>query len=215
VENQDAMDSAMLESARRGDADFVRELPRTRAALAFADERHAGQLREIDGAPFVTHPLEVACFLQAAGYEDEVVAAGVLHDVIEDTNAQRSDLERRFGSEVARLVAAVTDDPSIADAAERKAALRLQVAQAGEAAAVIFAADKVSKARELKQLARRGPLGPQAQLRLEHYRESLSMLDGLIPGHDLVKRLRSELAELEASATRRQPGGASVSRSRG
>jgi (p)ppGpp synthase/HD superfamily hydrolase len=197
------MDSAMLESARRGDVEFVRELPRTRAALAFADERHAGQLREVDGAPFVTHPLEVARFLHAAGYEDEVVAAGVLHDVIEDTSAQRSDLERRFGPEVARLVAAVTDDPSIADAAERKAALRLQVAHAGEAAAVIFAADKVSKARELKQLAQRGSLGPQAQLKMEHYRESLAMLDGLIPGHDLVERLRSELAELEASAARR------------
>ena len=136
MENEDAMDSAMLESARRGEAGFVQGLPRTRAALSFADERHAGQQREIYGAPFVTHPLEVACLLHEAGYGDDVVAAGVLHDVVEDTTAERGDLEERFGREVARLVAAVTDDPEISDPAERKAALRLQVAQAGESAAV-------------------------------------------------------------------------------
>ncbi len=202
MENEDAMDSAMLESARRGEAGFVQELPRTRAALAFADERHAGQQREIDGAPFVTHPLEVACLLHEAGYGDDVVAAGVLHDVVEDTTAERADLEESFGPEVARLVAAVTDDPEIADPAERKAALRLQVAQAGESAAVVFAADKISKARELRQLAQRERLDKEAQLRLDHYRESLVMLEELIPGHPLVTRLRAELAELEASAVR-------------
>jgi (p)ppGpp synthase/HD superfamily hydrolase len=97
MENGDAMDSAMLESARRGEAGFVQGLPRTQAALAFADERHAGQQRKIDGAPFVTHPVEVACLLHEAGYGDEVVAAGVLHDVLEDTTAERADLEKSFG----------------------------------------------------------------------------------------------------------------------
>jgi (p)ppGpp synthase/HD superfamily hydrolase len=200
MENGDAMDSAMLESARRGEAGFVQGLPRTQAALAFADERHAGQQRKIDGAPFVTHPVEVACLLHEAGYGDDVVAAGVLHDVLEDTTAERADLEESFGPEVARLVAALTDDPEIADPAERKAALRLQVAQAGENAAVVFAADKVSKARELRQLAQRERLGKEAQLRLDHYRESLAMLEELIPRHALVIRLRAELAELKASA---------------
>jgi (p)ppGpp synthase/HD superfamily hydrolase len=197
------MDSTMLESARRGEAGFVQGLPRTRAALAFAEERHAGQQRELDGAPFVTHPLEVACLLHEAGYGDDVVAAGVLHDVVEDTTAERADLEERFGPEVARLVAALTDDPGIADPAERKAALRLQVADAGESAAVVFAADKVSKARELSQQAQREPLGANARLRLDHYRESLTMLEELIPEHPLVIRLRAELAELEASAASR------------
>ena len=124
--------------------------PLTREALAFADQRHAGQKRDLDDLPFVTHPVEVACLLHEAGYADEVVAAGVLHDVVEDTDAELSDLEAHFGSRVAELVQAVTDDPSIEDDAERKAALRRQVAAAGECAAVIFAADKVSKAREFR-----------------------------------------------------------------
>ena len=63
--------------------DFVRRSPLTRDALAFADQRHAGQTRDLDDLPFVTHPVEVACLLHEAGYADEVVAAGVLHDVLE------------------------------------------------------------------------------------------------------------------------------------
>ncbi|MGH2714127.1 MAG: HD domain-containing protein [Thermoleophilaceae bacterium] len=133
-----------------GRIDFVERSPLTREALRFANERHAGQTRELDDLPFVTHPVEVACLLHEAGYSDEVVAAGVLHDVLEDTDAEHGELEARFGRRVADLVDAVSDDPSIEDRAERKAALRLQVARAGECAAALFAADKVSKARELR-----------------------------------------------------------------
>ena len=192
------MDSDMLDSGSVGEVRFAREMPRTLAALEFADRHHAGQRREVDGAPFVMHPLEVAGLLHDAGYADDVVAAGVLHDVLEDTSARRSDLERGFGSEVTRLVSAVTDDPSIDDPAERKAALRLQVSQAGECAAVIFAADKVSKARELRLMTTRRRVGREAQLKLNHYRESLEMLAELIPDHDLVGQLRTELEAIEA-----------------
>jgi (p)ppGpp synthase/HD superfamily hydrolase len=173
--------------------DFVQRSPLTREALNFAASRHAGQTREGDGVPFVTHPVEVACLLHEAGYSDEVVAAGVLHDVIEDTDVDQAELEARFGAEVATLVAAVSDDPSIEDRAERKAALRDQVARAGECAAVVFAADKVSKARELRARARYGRFQRTDEGKLEHYRASLEMLTELIPGHQLVAQLREEL----------------------
>src|SRR5215218_6222751 len=130
--------------------DFVERSPLTHDALAFADRWHAGQTRVVDGIPFVTHPVEVACLLQEAGYSDEVVAAGVLHDVLEDTEVERRDLEERFGPRVAELVASVSDDPAIENSIERKAALRAQVAGAGEQAAAVFAADKVSKASEMR-----------------------------------------------------------------
>jgi (p)ppGpp synthase/HD superfamily hydrolase len=178
--------------------DFVEGSPLTRAALAFADRRHAGQKRDIDDLPFVTHPVEVACLLHEAGYQDEVVAAGVLHDVLEDTDAERSDLESRFGSRVAELVDAVTDDPSIEDAGERRAALRRQVAAAGECAAVVFAADKVSKARELRVRVSRGRFLRADDDKLAHYEASLAMLRDLIPGHDFVDQLRMELEAVQA-----------------
>jgi (p)ppGpp synthase/HD superfamily hydrolase len=178
--------------------DFVKSSPLTRDALAFADRRHAGQTRDIDDLPFVTHPLEVACLLHEAGYQDEVVAAGVLHDVLEDTDAERSDLESRFGSRVAELVDAVTDDPSIEDDGERRAALRRQVAAAGECAAVVFAADKVSKARELRVRVSRGRFLRADDDKLAHYEASLAMLRELIPGHDFVDQLRMELEAVQA-----------------
>ena len=165
-----------------------------------------GQTRDFDGLPFVTHPLEVARLLHEAGYSDEVVAAGVLHDVLENTDAERADLDVRFGTAVTWLVTAVSDDPSIEDAEERKAALRRQVSQAGERAAAIFAADKVSKARELRLRVSRGELGEADRAKIEHYEQSLEMLAEIIPGHDLVEQLRLELEALPIRRTRASPG---------
>jgi (p)ppGpp synthase/HD superfamily hydrolase len=178
--------------------DFVDRSPLTRGALAFAASHHDGQTRDLDDTPFVTHPVEVACLLHEAGYSDEVVAAGVLHDVLEDTDVERGELEELFGSEVARLVAAVSDDPAIEDHAERKAALRRQVAAAGDCAVAVFAADKVSKARELRARTGYGRFERKDEARIEHYRASLEMLDDLMPRHQLVDRLRTELDALHS-----------------
>ena len=180
--------------------------PLIREALAFAEGRHQGQTRDFDELPFVTHPLEVARLLHEAGYSDEVVAAGVLHDVLENTDAVPADLDARFGTAVTWLVTAVSDDPSIEDAEERKAALRRQVSQAGERAAAIFAADKVSKARELRLRVSRGELGEADRAKIEHYEQSLEMLAEIIPGHDLVEQLRLELDALPIRRIRASPG---------
>ncbi len=177
--------------------DFVERSPLTRDALALAADCHQGQTRDIDSIPFVTHPVEVACLLHEAGYSDEVVAAGVLHDVLEGTDAERRDLEERFGPAVAGLVAAVSDDPSIEDDADRKAALREQVARGGDEVAAVFAADKVSKARELRMRMDYGHFRPSDATRLEHYEASLAMLRDLMPRHHLVDRLRQELEAVE------------------
>ena len=178
--------------------DFIERSPLTRDALAFADRHHAGQTREIDDMPFVTHPVEVACLLHEAGYPDEVVAAGVLHDVLEDTDAQRPELAERFGPDVAELVAAVSDDPAIEDDAQRKAALRRQVAAASEEAAAVFAADKVSKARELRMRVGRGDAREGDRRKLQHYEASLAMLVEILPDHPLLDLLRSELEPAQA-----------------
>jgi (p)ppGpp synthase/HD superfamily hydrolase len=183
-----------------GRTDFVERSPLTRDALAFAALRHEGQTRDRQGIPFVTHPVEVACLLHEAGYSDEVVAAGVLHDVLEATDVERPELEERFGLEVAALVAAVSEDPSIEDAGRRKAALRRQVARAGDEAAAVFAADKVSKARELRARARHGRFQRRDEDRLGHYQASLEMLSELIPGHPLVEQLREELDSVQGVA---------------
>jgi (p)ppGpp synthase/HD superfamily hydrolase len=176
---------------------FLRDLPLARAAATFAHERHAGQQRQADGAEFVAHPLEVAALLERSHYPDHVVAAAVLHDVLEDTDAQRSDLESRFGPEVAELVALVSDDPAIADEEQRKDDVRERVRRAGGYAPVVYASDKVSKVRELRTLMTRGLDRSEAEVKLRRHRRSLDMLEQAIPGNRIVELLRYELEALE------------------
>jgi len=179
---------------------LITGLPRTRAALAYAEEHHAGQRRKVDGTPFITHPIEVGLLLLDAGASDHVIAAGVLHDTIEKTGADSADLRRRFGPRTAALVAAVTEDEHIHGYAARKAALRSQAEAAGRDAMLVFAADKVSKVRELP--VERPGSGAQTvsrtrKRRLIHYRGCLEMLERHLADSPLVVQLR---AELEARA---------------
>jgi (p)ppGpp synthase/HD superfamily hydrolase len=164
---------------------------------------HAGQLRG-DGTPFVLHPLEVGDLLSRAGAPDHVIAAGVLHDLIEKAGVTSGELGDRFGPAVTTLVLAVTDDERIEEYAIRKAALRRQVAGAGDEALVIFAADKLSKLRELRrEMAADRELGrtaagrrEQCARRIKHYRRSLEMLEERLPGSPLVRELAAELQAL-------------------
>jgi (p)ppGpp synthase/HD superfamily hydrolase len=172
-------------------------LPRTRAALDYAQERHAGQRRKADGAPFIEHPLEVGWLLYQQGAPDHVIAAGILHDTIEKGGAAAGELRERFGARVADLVLALSEDPAIPTYARRKAALRAQVDAAGAEALMVFAADKVSKVREFSRARspRRLP-----QRRLTHYRRCLELLERRLSGSPLVTQLRAELEKVLSRA---------------
>jgi len=117
--------------------------------MKFAARSHAHQRRSSGGGPFIGHPLEVARLLRDAGCPDVVIAAGVLHDVLENTHTSLSELVARFGPEVADLVQAVSEDTFVTSYRRRKHLLREHVHKAGGHAALIFAADKISKVREL------------------------------------------------------------------
>jgi (p)ppGpp synthase/HD superfamily hydrolase len=174
-------------------------LPLTEVALGYAADVHRGQRRELDGAPFIFHPLEVASLLSFAGAPDTVVAAGVLHDVIEDTGAAADDLRALVGNRVTELVLAVSEDDRIDDFTARKAALRAQVAMAGRDALMLFAADKISKVHELRLARERGVADDAARAhKLDHYRRSFELLDELVPATPLVVRLGRALEQLDA-----------------
>jgi (p)ppGpp synthase/HD superfamily hydrolase len=182
---------------------FLERLPLARRAFEYARELHRDQRREVDAAPFIVHPLEVASLLHNTGHAEHVVAAGLLHDSVEDTDARIDDVLSRFGSEVAELVRAMTEDPAIESYAERKAALRDQIRGFGPDATAVYAADKVAKVRELRALAGREPdvlegERPAAAARLDHYVESLRTLESVAPDHSLVRQLRLELEMLSA-----------------
>jgi hypothetical protein len=177
-------------------------LRHTRAAVAYAERMHAGQQRT-DGTPFILHPLEVGSLLHSAGAPDHLIAAGVLHDLIEKTHASAGDLQERFGPRITRLVLAVSDDDQIAGYANRKTALRQQVAGAGDQALTLFAADKLSKVRELRRETAAdsenttpGQVRNVRARRLKHYHRSLVLLEERIPTSPLVRELHDELDAL-------------------
>jgi len=183
-------------------------LPHTHAAITYARRMHAGQ-RQGDGTPFIDHPLEVASLLYEAGAADDLIAAGVMHDLIEKTDASTSDLRQRFGPRITDLVLAVSENGQITGYAKRKAALRQQVADAGEGALTLFAADKLSKLRELRREAAsdidaRSTPGRVRELRarrLRHYERSLALLEERLAESPLVADLRHELRALQRDRT--------------
>ena len=176
---------------------FLRHLPLTEAAVAWAVERHAGQRREADGAAFVMHPIEVAALVDSAHYPDFVVATAVLHDLLENTDVTAAEIEARFGSQVAELVEAVSDDPALPTEEERKHDLRDRVRRIGGYAAVVYAADKVSKMREIRMALAAGVPREQLEVKIRRHHESLAMLEQITPGGLLVELLRVELGALD------------------
>lgn len=146
-------------------------------ALHFAAERHSGQTRKGEaGEPYVNHLSEVAALLaQATGGEDpNLVAAGLLHDVVEDTPTPRAEVARLFGEDIATLVSEVTDDKSLPKA-ERK---RLQVEHAPkktQRAKMIKLADKTSNLRAIAA-------SPPADWSVERCSEYIAWAEEVVKG---------------------------------
>jgi GTP pyrophosphokinase len=87
-----------------------RNVPQTdliQQAFLFAYQLHQGQYRK-SGEPYINHPIAVAGLLRYLGSDDAMIAAGFLHDVIEDTEVTAEEIEQIFGEEVRNLVEGVT-----------------------------------------------------------------------------------------------------------
>ena len=129
-----------------GRSDLVKD------ALETARRAHAGQLRRgSDGRPYIDHPVAVAEILIKYRHRDEVLAAGLLHDVVEKSDIEIEEVRERFGDAVADLVGAMTEDETIADYEERKEEHRQRVALAAPAVLPIFAADKLTNVAMLRE----------------------------------------------------------------
>jgi guanosine-3',5'-bis(diphosphate) 3'-pyrophosphohydrolase len=178
-----------------------------RRAYAFAEAAHRGQRRK-DGRAFIAHPVSVARLLAGRGYGEEVLAAALLHDVVEDTSTTLSDVHERFGPRVAELVACVTENPDL-PAAERKRAYRDALRRAPHAARAICAADKVCNLADLHQAASNGAEqvlsrfegGLDAQV--EDHSAALTMLEETDTDQALRDVMRAELGALRAQARSR------------
>lgn len=77
------------------------------SAYEFANKKHAGQFRK-SGEPYIIHPINVAIILTTIYADSATIKAGLLHDVLEDTDCTYEEMEELFGSEVTKLVEGVT-----------------------------------------------------------------------------------------------------------
>ena len=81
-------------------------------AAEFAREAHRGMFRKGTEIPYIVHPIETAVIVASFTDDEEVIAAALLHDVVEDTDVTGEELEHRFGPRVAGLVMAESEDKS-------------------------------------------------------------------------------------------------------
>ncbi len=95
------LEKIIAESGKEYDTDRIRR------AYDMANDKHGGQMRR-SGEPYIIHPLSVAAILVGLGMDTESVMAGLLHDVVEDTDCTTEELTRAFGKEVTQLVDGVT-----------------------------------------------------------------------------------------------------------
>lgn len=179
--------------------------PLVRAALEKARVAHRGQIRNGSGGmPYVEHPMRVAALLDEHGYRDEVLAAALLHDVVEDSETTLEELHEQFGAEVAGLVGALTDDESIDSYRERKTEHRERVAAADGEALAIYGADKLTNVSTLRDAYRekgdavREEFKVPIELKLEIWREDLELLGEKAPELPFLDELESELSRFRA-----------------
>ena len=171
--------------------DFVRGSVLLEDALRFAREAYRDPGRR--GETKLRHSIEVASLLREAGFEEEVVAAGLLHDVVEATDSELAQLAERFGSDVASLVKAMTEDERIKPFEERKAEHRARVTAAGSRPAGIYAADKLAKMPHL-----RADPDSASERKLAHFQQTVETLRAGHPDLPFLDDLEQELAALMA-----------------
>lgn len=167
---------------------FVLGSPLLEGSFAMAAALHQG--REAEAETDLGHPLAVAALMQEAGFQEEVVAAALLHEVVEETDTGVKELRQRFGPEVAELVSEMTEDQSIRPYRARKEEHRERVGRNRKSAA-IYAADKLASTKALNEDEEE----PDAQ-RLEHFRATLASLGETYPSLSFLAELRAELDRL-------------------
>ena len=120
-------------------------------ALAFAAHKHRDQRRkDINGSPYINHPIALASVLSNEGgvTEETVLCAALLHDTVEDTETAPAELAEQFGKTIAGIVMEVTDDKSL----PREIRKRLQIEHAAHAshqAKLVKLADKIANLRDI------------------------------------------------------------------
>ncbi len=180
---------------------------RYESALALAARAHQGQVRKAGGDPFIVHVIHVSVILLRHGFSEDVVIAGLLHDVVEDQDIPLSDIEARFGPDVAEMVAMLTERKREGDA-ERPWEIRKQEAldklrRANSEAVAVKAADVLHNAHSVALVLRRegaaiwGRFSRGPQETLWYYRSVAQIVRERLGEHPLTQELDGAIEHLE------------------
>jgi (p)ppGpp synthase/HD superfamily hydrolase len=180
--------------------------PRYDAALAMTARAHRDQLRKGTDLPYIAHPVHVSIILIRHGFGEDLAIAGLLHDVVEDTDTSLTLIAAEFGDDVARLVEAVSETKSADGAAlpweQRKAEKLAHLQSAGPDVAALKAADAIHNLRSIiadlhsdgSSVWERFKRGPG--LTLGYYRAILDPVRVKLGAHPIVAELEDAVAEL-------------------
>ncbi len=124
-------------------------------AIIYATIMHQGKVRKMGEVPYILHPLEVSHILSTMTDDEDVITAGILHDIVEDTDGTLAEIEKRFGKRVAELVDSESEnkypDENPSDSWKRRKEESLNVLSnsSDEGVQMLWLADKLANIRSL------------------------------------------------------------------
>jgi len=170
-------------------------------AIYYATKAHKGQTRKVEDVDMIFHPFTVGMILQRCGCDEDIVAAGILHDVVEDTNHTFEDIEKEFGKRVRDYVYDASEPDKTLEWKERKIHTIEHIKNAPLGSKLIVACDKISNLEDaLSNIEKYGEdkvinRNPEEQ---KWYYTSVynSCIEGVNENHTIFKRYKEILEKV-------------------
>lgn len=124
-------------------------------AIIYSTVLYQGKVRKFKGIPYILHPMEVAQILSTITDDVEVITAGILHDIVEDTDGTLEEIEKRFGKRVAMLVSSESEekypgeDPELTWKRRKEGSIRVLKNSRDVGVQMLWLADKLANIRSL------------------------------------------------------------------
>lgn len=124
-------------------------------AIIYATVMHQGKVRKLANTPYILHPLEVAQILSVLTDDQDVITAGILHDIVEDTDGTLEEIEKRFGERVAFLVSSESENVYLGESEDatwkrrKEESLKVLKNTDDQGVRMLWLADKLANIRSL------------------------------------------------------------------
>lgn len=170
-------------------------------AIYYATKAHKGQTRKVENIDMIFHPFTVGMILQRSGCDENIVAAGILHDVVEDTEHTFEDIEKEFGKIIRDYVYDSSEPDKTLPWKERKIHTIEHIKNAPLGSKLIVACDKISNLEDaLNNIEKYGEdkvinRNPEEQ---KWYYTSVyeSCIEGVDENHPIFKRYKKVLQKI-------------------